>query len=478
MKQKIFTILLLLCILLAGCSRPEDPVVPGTETSDSLLEEYLSDLNNLATPVRQYGENTGYIQMEEELVVRIQYPESDLTALNNTLETWVRDTVAYYQSEADGNNIDGASAELTADYDSYLVDDRWISVRVTGFFDKPYLAHPIDIIATFHANRDTGELITLDELLLPGGRSRLQNMVIKDAGIKEADIDGAMLDLWTLTQDGLEITLARGEYLPMSDGTKTLQYSYEDLSEILVLSERPAIPETSGEESSESPAEETISSEPESNTNDSAASPSPDPDKPMIALTFDDGPSKHTDRLLDIFAAHGGKGTFFVVGNIIDKRPETLKRMAAEGHEIAGHSWDHRQLTKLTTDDLTGQIMNTRAKIFDVTGVDSTMLRPPYGSYNDTVKQVCADLGIIMVNWSVDTLDWKYLDADKVYHAIMDTVSDGDIILCHDLHGTTVDAMERVIPDLIAQGYQLVTVSDLLSFSDKEVTSGNVYNKQ
>lgn len=83
-----------------------------------------------------------------------------------------------------------------------------------------------------------------------------------------------------------------------------------------------------------------------------------------------------------------------------------------------------------------------------------------------------------MANWSLDTLDWKYKDANRIYNTIMDEVKDGDIILCHDLHGTTVDAMERVIPDLIAKGYQLVTVSELLSYDNEDINAGSVYIKK
>ena len=168
----------------------------------------------------------------------------------------------------------------------------------------------------------------------------------------------------------------------------------------------------------------------------------------------------------------------FVIGNLIDSRADTVKRMSDEGHEVAGHSWSHRQLTKLTSDELTDQLMTTRAKICEVTDVDSTVIRPPYGAFNSDVKEVCSNLGIVMVNWSVDTLDWKNKNSDMVYNTIMNDVKDGDIILCHDLHGTTVDAMERVIPDLIEKGYQLVTVSELLSYGDEEVCAGKVYNKQ
>ena len=198
----------------------------------------------------------------------------------------------------------------------------------------------------------------------------------------------------------------------------------------------------------------------------------------MLALTFDDGPSAHTERLLDAFEEHGGKGTFFVVGNMLKDRTDTLIRMAEEGHEIAGHSWNHRQLTALEPSDLKKQLMSTRAKIYDITGVDPVLARPPYGSFDDEVKAASKKYGIALVNWSVDTQDWKYRDANYVYNSVMKQAKDGAIILCHDLHGTTVDAMERAIPALIDQGYQLVTVSQLLTSQGGEIEAGKVYYKR
>ena len=462
--KKYLSILIIFMICLFGCSASPEPST-DTEPIGDLLEEYIKNPDILTTPVREYGENTGYVLMEEELSVRIAYPEGTLTVLNQAIENWIAETVDYYQKEAAGSGANGEPAELTADYSSYLTDGRWISVQITGLFDKPYLAHPVDIIATFHADLQNDRLITLDDLLLPDGREKLQSIIIKDCNLETEYIDEHLLDLWTLTSDGLEIILARGDYLPMSDGTVTLKYSYETLKDILILdepieteeyttesdmtSEEPVIPPS--EESTVFPTEEPTTPPVEL-----------DPNKPMIALTFDDGPSKHTDRLLDIFAAHGGKGTFFVVGNLIENRSDTVERIVLEGHQVAGHSWDHRQLTKLGSDELTQQIMATRAKIYEITGTDATVLRPPYGAVNEDVKNVCEQLGVTIVNWSMDTLDWKYKDADKIYNTIINDVKDGDIILCHDLHGTTVDAMERVIPALIEQGYQLVTVSELL----------------
>lgn len=509
--KKIFpAILLIISLMLTGCGlgqgRQNEP--------DPILNEYLTHLDFLATPVREYGEGTAVVQMEKHLMVRIMYPEGEIQTLNEEMESWIQETIAYYEEDSGTVPEGQENAELTADYNSYVVDDQWVSVEIRGIYEKPFNAHPEDIVITFHANLLTGQLVSLDEVLLLGGRERLQELVIEDAGIEPEVVDEYLLDNWKLTADGIEIILERGAYLPMSAGTVTLPYTYDDLEDILSLEdgqnaghENPSTDEgqdslsgvPDGSDVADDTAEGTKDGSVEDNTHgqqsklpgmeysekDGASAQGGNlpngqgaASKPRIALTFDDGPSKYTDRLLDAFATHGGKGTFFVVGNLVDTRVDTLKRMVSEGHQVAGHSWDHRQLTKLNRQDVTNQIMNTRAKIYDVTGVDATTIRPPYGSYNNEVKAVCAEVGVALINWSVDTLDWKTKNADMVYDVIMSEAKDGAIILCHDLYGSTVEAMERAIPDLLAAGYELVTVAELLTGDGQVIEAGNVYNRR
>ena len=486
MKKKLLCLLMLVCFLCTGCNQPQKPQEPSSTAEDSvplepsyatdpaseateppvspLLEDYLTESALLEAPVRKYGESISHMQMEEDFVARILYPSGDLESLDTAVENWVQQTAAYYQTESVGSSADGDSAELTVDYSSYLIQDAFVSVKLLGIYDRPYLAHPIDVSASFNASKATGKLLTIEDVLLPGGKEALLDMVITDADVKSESIDENLLNHWLLTPEGLEITLVRGDYLPMSDGTVTLFYSYETLDDILSLS-------------GSTPQDAPVSDAPQPIPVPETANPSSavDPSKPMLALTFDDGPSAHTERLLDAFAAYGGKGTFYVVGNMLDGRPDTLRRMAAEGHEIGGHSWNHRQLTKLGTEELTDQLMSTRAKIYEITGTDATTMRPPYGSCNDQVKANAGELGIALINWSVDTLDWKYKNADTVYQAVMDGAKDGAIILSHDLHKTTVDAMEQAIPALIAEGYQLVTVTELLTSDGGTINAGKLY---
>jgi peptidoglycan/xylan/chitin deacetylase (PgdA/CDA1 family) len=200
-----------------------------------------------------------------------------------------------------------------------------------------------------------------------------------------------------------------------------------------------------------------------------------DPSKPMLALTFDDGPSKYTEHVLDLLERYHCRATFFVVGNRISYYPGSVKRAYQMGCEIGGHTWDHKQLTRLSESQIRQELCDTGTAIRQVTGANQKIFRPPYGDVNGTVKSVSAELGLAMINWNVDTLDWKTKNADAVYNAIMKDAANKSIILCHDLHGTTVEAMDRVIPALLAKGYQLVTVSELMQYSGKTLQPGVLY---
>lgn len=201
-----------------------------------------------------------------------------------------------------------------------------------------------------------------------------------------------------------------------------------------------------------------------------------DPSKPMIALTFDDGPSQYTPRILDILAQYGARATFCVVGNRVSARQDTVKRASDLGCEVIGHSWDHSDLSKLAPEEIQKELDDTSAAIEAATGVRPRLYRPPYGAVNDRVKSVSAASGYALITWTVDPLDWKTRDAAQVCEAILDEAQDRAIVLCHDLYGSTADAMERVVPELLSIGYQLVTVSELMYYSDKTLEAGAVYN--
>jgi peptidoglycan/xylan/chitin deacetylase (PgdA/CDA1 family) len=188
-------------------------------------------------------------------------------------------------------------------------------------------------------------------------------------------------------------------------------------------------------------------------------------DGPYIAITFDDGPHKeYTPKLLDELKKRNIKATFFLVGQCVAEYPEIVKRMAAEGHEVANHSWSHPALTKLGADGVRKQMENTNDAIRKACGVTPVLMRPPYGATSTILnRRFAEDYGMKVILWSVDPLDWKYRNSSKVHNAIVQNAHPGAIILAHDIHATTVAAMPQTFDALLAKGYKFVTVSELLA---------------
>lgn len=185
--------------------------------------------------------------------------------------------------------------------------------------------------------------------------------------------------------------------------------------------------------------------------------------KRCIALTFDDGPSSaNTPRLLRILKKADVPVTFFVVGQEAARYPAIIAREVKNGHEVGDHSWNHPQLTRMSKKQIERQLRRTSAAIQRAGAPAPTLVRPPYGATNKKVASVARAQGMAQVLWSVDTLDWKHHSPKKTRKNVAKYARRGSIILMHDSHSTAVDAVARVIKDLKARGFTLVTVSDLL----------------
>ena len=193
-----------------------------------------------------------------------------------------------------------------------------------------------------------------------------------------------------------------------------------------------------------------------------------------VALTFDDGPSDFTDRLLDCLENNNAKATFFLVGKEILNFPEPLSRMEALGCEIGNHSYDHTDFTTLSAEDITGQLARTDQEITNLVGHAATVIRPPYGAINDTVTST---VDRPMILWSIDTLDWETEDSEQTVQNVLDNIQDGSIILMHDIYKASVDAAEILIPNLIEQGYDLVTIHELAADRGIELQAGTSYGE-
>lgn len=190
-------------------------------------------------------------------------------------------------------------------------------------------------------------------------------------------------------------------------------------------------------------------------------------DGPYIAMTFDDGPNATlTPKLLDLLAAHHLKATFFVVGQNAADHPEILKRAVREGHEIANHSWSHPNLGKMSDESVRRELQKTDDAIKAAIGTRPTLMRPPYGSITARQKNWIHDeFGYRIIIWDVDPLDWKRPGPLIVTHRILSEARPGSIILAHDIHAPTIEAMPGTFSGLEAKGFKFVTVSDLLAMA-------------
>lgn len=196
-------------------------------------------------------------------------------------------------------------------------------------------------------------------------------------------------------------------------------------------------------------------------------------EKKLVALTFDDGPGPHTDRLLEILEKNNAKATFFVVGYNIDKYEEVVKKAHDNGHEIAIHGDTHKAFLKMSINSIQNEINNINQELENLQIPNSNLVRPPYGSIN---SKIINNLDYSFIMWSIDTRDWESKNKDKIKEELYKHIEEGSIILMHDIHKTTVDAVEEILKELKDE-YEFVTVSELFEELNQELEVNQIYNK-
>lgn len=188
---------------------------------------------------------------------------------------------------------------------------------------------------------------------------------------------------------------------------------------------------------------------------------------PFIAMTFDDGPvTPNTPRLLDMLAARGIKATFFTVGYNVQRNPNIVRRIVADGHEIANHTWTHGKLSSMSDASVRSELQRSHDALTNITGTAPRMYRPPYGAITARQKQwIMSEFGYPTILWSVDPQDWKTRSASMTRSRILSETRPGSIILVHDIHASSIDAMPGTLDGLLAKGFRFVTVSQLIAMS-------------
>ncbi len=197
-----------------------------------------------------------------------------------------------------------------------------------------------------------------------------------------------------------------------------------------------------------------------------------DPNKKMIALTYDDGPSRYTKDILNCLKQNQAKATFYVIGCNVDSYKDAVVEAHEMGCEIGNHTYTHPMLFRLSTEQIKKEIVDTDKKIKRLIGSNAVTMRPPGGGLDQKVEQT---VGKPIILWSIDTRDWEHRNSARIINSVMNNVKDGDIILMHDIYKTTKDASLVLIPRLRREGYQLVTVSELAEYRGYTLKKGKVY---
>ncbi|HWB07555.1 MAG TPA: polysaccharide deacetylase family protein [Verrucomicrobiales bacterium] len=195
---------------------------------------------------------------------------------------------------------------------------------------------------------------------------------------------------------------------------------------------------------------------------------------PFIAMTFDDGPAaQNTPRLLDMLTARGIKATFFTVGQNAQRYPQIIRRIVADGHELANHTWTHPWLSKMRDEAVRSELQRSRDALVSISGAEPRMYRPPYGAITARQKEwIMNEFGYPTIFWSVDCGDSRTKNPAAIRSRILTDTCPGAIILVHDLHSWSVDAMPGTLDGLMAKGFRFVTMSQLMAMSSGRKQDG------
>ncbi len=193
-------------------------------------------------------------------------------------------------------------------------------------------------------------------------------------------------------------------------------------------------------------------------------------DEKKIAVTFDAAWSaEDTDQLIEILKKHNAKATFFAVGDWVEKNPDAVKKLHESGHEMGNHSDTHPSFSKISREEIKEEILNCNMKIEDITGVAPKLVRAPSGDYDNKSIEVTESLGMKMIQWDCDSLDYKKLSVDEIYNRITSKVQNGSILLFHNGVENTPEALDKILTKLEKDGYKFVTVSELIYWDDYKI---------
>ena len=451
-KKRIFAFLLTLIMMtgLCGCSASAKGLISQKRIDEMLLkgESYWA-----GQTAHEAGEPVTVTEYARPLSYILQYPKTGCPETDARIETIVSEIRNAFEQEylppaapqGETRRVDKTEATLYLGYETYLTDETHMSLLFFETHEVEMGMSPHTRIQAFHFDLSKDQEVPAENLMWADFTKNASVYTQKYFSTTEPYSqrifgnyktllapENGRFDRFAFTKDGVLFHFDRYDIFPGSMGIVSLTIPYEDMR--------------------------TKIKEPEKDT---AEIPSAITGRKMVALTYDDGPNPvHTNAILDTLEKYDARATFFDLGYLVERYPDVVKREASLGCEVASHSWDHANFNKLSEAAIKEDVAKTDAVFQKVLGRSPDSFRPPYGNCDDHVKSL---IPLPIYLWSVDTLDWKSRNADAIINEVKKIGDlDGKVILMHGIYSSTAEATAYLVPYLQDQGYELVTVSELV----------------
>ena len=369
------------------------------------------------------------IEESRQYVISATYPKTNIKKLDNEVENFVLSQITLFKNKSKELKYLIDRDELNIDYDYYTVNDRYINITI-----KLYIYHSLESIEEYYvqtyyfdkiSNRfyNVLDIFSNENDLL----SKVNNMLISN---NKSMINNLGELTYSFDNDYLIIYLIENNITTYKIPLNSIKLNIEIINNDKEKDIEPVI------------------------KNDKII----DPKLPVVALTFDDGPSRYTKDIIDTLKSNNVNATFFVLGNKIEIYKDIISESIKNGNEIGNHSYNHKWLSKLSTNELLDQINKTQDILKETVNYTPTCFRPTYGSVNNRIRK---SINLSITLWTIDTKDWKINSVDRIVERAIKDIEDGDIILMHDIFQRSSEALKKIIPKLKEQGYQFVTISEL-----------------
>ena len=457
LSSVLFAILLLLAVVAMAVLFYLQSIQPPVQRPTVLEDEkyYFTDS-------RYAGIRSKFVTRDTKREkVSIEYPITSNSKINKLIARTINRTDGDFRYTATNTPTFDRPMTETISYQVTHNNSVALSIIVNIKQDM-HGAHPVSLTHFWTFDKKSGEVISLSDLteqsekaageIVAAARNNLKE-TIKQRQQAELDLSETItqetLSNFVITDGGNSLAwpIGQASLLPSAYGEMTIKVPIAAVAKYLQnptarkLANIPKPPEPK-------PAP--------------ATPPAANSGGKVIALTFDDGPGPYTAQLLDILDQHSAKATFFLIGSKVSNQANVVRSIHARGHQLGNHSWSHPELPKLPVDQIASEIDRTNDAIKQATGVTPTVMRPPYGAVNSAVLEQLRLRGMSSILWSVDTRDWADRNSDIVCSRAVAGAHPGAIILMHDIHQTSVNAVPCILSALKQQGYSFVTVQGLL----------------